>query len=257
MSTWPFGLGIWWGPEQPLACCGRLFVTDFHNNEFRGFHNLEEVQAWLNAPEERNEAGGGPVATAEAIIPQNPLSQQMEAVHLGAGLSMASGSSGGAIGSTGGHWNSAGSSSSGAGSSGGGAGGSATTTAGGAHARAWLDPMLDAAFMHVEDMELILWHACTFFRIGAPIFLPQAARESSQNVVFGFTIILPHNKRGLDFVVYGPVVADERVARQEAAFGMLEKILVATEHTICDFNHRMIGRFRQSYNRFRGEVESM
>ncbi|MED6136782.1 hypothetical protein PIB30_059027 [Stylosanthes scabra] len=190
-------------------------------------------------------------------------------VHLGAGTSMASGSSSGGSGIGGGQWNpmgeglrlgghpSVGGGSSGAGSSRGGSGGSASRT-GEAECRVWLDPRPDAAFMHVEDMELMLWRACAFFGIGAPIFLPQAARETSKGVGFGFIVLLPHNDRGLDFVAYRPVVGDERVARQEAAFGMLEKILVAMDHTICDFNHRMIGRFRQSYNHEREEeVESM
>ncbi|KAL1330614.1 hypothetical protein HN51_047850 [Arachis hypogaea] len=63
--------------------------------------------------------------------------------------------------------------------------------------------------------------------------------------MFGFTVVLPHNFRGLELVAHGPIAHEERVARQEVAFNMLEKILSATGHTIRDYNYRILGRLEE------------
>ncbi|XLU35741.1 uncharacterized protein [Arachis hypogaea] len=103
----------------------------------------------------------------------------------------------------------------------------------------------DPGFLYMEDFELMLMRACSTLAIGAPIFVPQDSKSSAGCVMFRFIVFLPSNARGLKLVAYGPESEEEKVARQEVSFAMLEKLVDASGKSICDYNYRVLGRMKQ------------
>ncbi|MED6127731.1 hypothetical protein PIB30_090920 [Stylosanthes scabra] len=73
----------------------------------------------------------------------------------------------------------------------------------------------------------------------------QEITQGENGIVFGFSVILANNQRGLELVAHGTRSTDETAARQYAAFVMLEKLLSATGYTICDYTHRIIRRVQE------------
>ncbi|QHN81481.1 uncharacterized protein DS421_20g687240 [Arachis hypogaea] len=116
-----------------------------------------------------------------------------------------------------------------------------------------MEPVAESSFMHVEDMELMLMRACAFFHICVPIFVPQEVDSAGDNLLFGFTVFLPHNSKGLDLVAHGPLCYDERSARQEVSFTMVEKILSTTGYAVRDYNYRIVGRLTEQLNQVNKE----
>ncbi|XLS74461.1 hypothetical protein HN51_031326 [Arachis hypogaea] len=108
-------------------------------------------------------------------------------------------------------------------------------------------PMKEGPFLHVEDIELLLMHACSSLGIRAPIFVCQENMSSEEAVRFVFTVVLPYNSRGLELVAHGPTSADVRMARQEVSFAMLEKMVAATGYGICDYNYRTVARMEECW----------
>ncbi|QHN83072.1 hypothetical protein DS421_20g701430 [Arachis hypogaea] len=85
----------------------------------------------------------------------------------------------------------------------------------------------ESSFIHVEDMELMLMQACAFFQIGVPIFVPQEVNSTDNNLLFGFTVFLPHNSKGLDLVAHG--------------------------YAVRDYNYRVLGRLTEQFNQVNKE----
>ncbi|XLS65656.1 hypothetical protein HN51_025630 [Arachis hypogaea] len=104
-----------------------------------------------------------------------------------------------------------------------------------------------STFIHVEDMELMLLRICALLHIGSPIYVPQPSDSKGGGLMFRYTVVLPENGRGLDLVVHGPAYADERSARQEVAFLMLERLLGATGYMIHDYNYRVMVRMQDPH----------
>ncbi|KAL4365418.1 hypothetical protein AHAS_Ahas07G0104100 [Arachis hypogaea] len=116
-----------------------------------------------------------------------------------------------------------------------------------------IEPVTESSFMHVEDMELMLMRACAFFHIGVPIFVPQEVDTADENLLFGFTVFLPHNSKGLDLLAHGPLCYEERSARQEVSFTMVEKILSTTGYAVRDYNYRVLGCLTEQLNQVNKE----
>ncbi|RYR17994.1 hypothetical protein Ahy_B03g062636 [Arachis hypogaea] len=193
-------------------------VNGFRNNEHRGFHDLLEALAWLRS-------AASPPARRPTPHPQ-PVRRRPSKLLEGAFCSLRSSQKvysvvmpaenldcGDSIKDTG----------------------------------------TDDNFVYLEDMELMLMRACSSFQIGSPLFVPQEINTNDERVLFGFTVVLPHNSRGIDLVAHGPLCYEERVALQEVSFTMLDKILVATGYTIHDYNYRILGRVKESLNQSRAD----
>ncbi|KAL4356823.1 hypothetical protein AHAS_Ahas09G0125200 [Arachis hypogaea] len=97
-------------------------------------------------------------------------------------------------------------------------------------------------------MDLMLMRACSFFRIGPPIFVPQEINSRDGDVLFGFIVVLSQNNRGLNLVAHGPFCYAERFARQEVSFTMTKKILSATRYTVSDYSYCILGRVTEQLN---------
>nr|XP_029145697.1 uncharacterized protein LOC114924631 [Arachis hypogaea] len=52
------------------------------------------------------------------------------------------------------------------------------------------------------------------------------------------------NARGLEFVAYGPESEEEKEARQEVSFAMLNKLVDASGKSICDYGNRVLDRMQ-------------
>ncbi|MED6220085.1 hypothetical protein PIB30_041552 [Stylosanthes scabra] len=76
--------------------------------------------------------------------------------------------------------------------------------------------------------ERFLGMACQSLGVGFPLFVPQQIQPAKGKELFGYTVILPKSERGLEVVAYGPVAADEGIARTEAAEMMMRRVLAAT-----------------------------
>ncbi|RYR65084.1 hypothetical protein Ahy_A03g011075 [Arachis hypogaea] len=81
----------------------------------------------------------------------------------------------------------------------------------------------------------------------------QTINPKDDNVLFGFTVVLPHNGRGLDLVAHGPLCYSEHFARQEVSFTMLDKILSTMGYTIRDYNHHIVVRVTAQLNQEKKE----
>ncbi|XLR43494.1 hypothetical protein S83_028154 [Arachis hypogaea] len=55
-------------------------------------------------------------------------------------------------------------------------------------------------------MELVT--ESVFMHIGVPSFVPQEINSIDDNVLFGFTVFLSHNAKGLDLVAHGYAMCD-------------------------------------------------
>ncbi|QHO16805.1 Ribonuclease [Arachis hypogaea] len=75
--------------------------------------------------------------------------------------------------------------------------------------------------------------------------------SNDERVLFGFTVVLPHNGIGLDLMGHGSLCYEERVARQEVSFTMLDMIFGAIGYTIHDYNYHILGRVKERMNRSR------
>ncbi|RYQ85619.1 hypothetical protein Ahy_B10g105187 [Arachis hypogaea] len=94
-----------------------------------------------------------------------------------------------------------------------------------------VEPGEDDRFVYVEDMEFMLM---------------QEINSNDERVLFGFTVVLPHNGRDLDLVAHGRLCYEECVAHQEVSFTMLDKILGATGYTV--YNYHILGRVKERLN---------
>ncbi|RYQ95774.1 hypothetical protein Ahy_B08g091129 [Arachis hypogaea] len=190
-------------------------VNGFRNNEHRGFHDLSEALAWLRSagspPSRRPTPHAQPVRRRPSRLLEGafcslPSCQKVSSVLMAAD-NLDSGDGSGDRNLTG------------------------VTVA---------DPGTDGRFVYVEDMELMLMRACSFFQIGSPLFVPQEINTNDERVLVGFTVVLPHNSRGIDLVAHGPLCYEEHVARQEVSFTMVDKILGATGYTVHDYNYHIL-----------------
>ncbi|MED6187084.1 hypothetical protein PIB30_072987 [Stylosanthes scabra] len=101
-------------------------------------------------------------------------------------------------------------------------------------------------FLHMEDMELMLHRACRSLLVGALVFEPVITKGSNGSMIYEFMVFLLRNERGLEIGVYGPHSMNERVARQEASFLLMKKVVEAPIMGIYDYNHRSFGRQQQN-----------
>ncbi|XP_072052569.1 uncharacterized protein [Arachis hypogaea] len=95
-------------------------------------------------------------------------------------------------------------------------------------------------FLYEEDMELMHMRVCSSLQIGVPMFVPQHLESKDGQPMFGFTVFLSHNPRGMELVAHGLASTEERIARQEVSFTMLEKLLANTGYRIYDYNYRKL-----------------
>ncbi|MED6158918.1 hypothetical protein PIB30_037466 [Stylosanthes scabra] len=202
-----------------LECKRR--VTRFRNNEFRGFHNRDEAEAWI-AADEVEEQGNAAAIAGHVPISQAPLHGPMIQAPQRLEMPRQGTSSPNYVG-----------------------GSSSNNSEGSDRGRD--DPRIpnEGPVMHMEDMELMLMRACAFFGVGPTMFVPQEITHGDSGIVFGFTVILPNNERRLELVAHGTRSTDETAARQDAAFVMLEKLLSTTGYTICDYTLRIVRRVQE------------
>ncbi|MED6155922.1 hypothetical protein PIB30_009984 [Stylosanthes scabra] len=93
-------------------------------------------------------------------------------------------------------------------------------------------------FAIVEDMEMYLWRACRKLAVGPPVFDRKVAYDVNGNLMFGFSAELRSVEKGIEVGAEGCFHPDELMAREDAAFKLLDSLLRKTGQEMCDFNFR-------------------
>ncbi|MED6168086.1 hypothetical protein PIB30_008742 [Stylosanthes scabra] len=93
-------------------------------------------------------------------------------------------------------------------------------------------------FVIVEDMELYLWKACHKLGLGCPVFDRKLFYDVSGQLMFAFLAAVRCEEKGLAVESDGSFMADEFMAREDAAFKLLDGLLKRTGTEVCDFNFR-------------------
>ncbi|QHN92244.1 Ribonuclease H [Arachis hypogaea] len=101
-------------------------------------------------------------------------------------------------------------------------------------------PKLDpTSFMIMEDMVQLLLRVCVHLQVGPPVFFLRDGFRREENNYHGFGVSLQSTAKGINFFVSRRLSTDERLARQDAAFITLERLLDEAEVKIFDFNFQV------------------
>ncbi|XLU26558.1 hypothetical protein S245_062624, partial [Arachis hypogaea] len=101
------------------------------------------------------------------------------------------------------------------------------------------------AFVKMEDMEELLLRVCARLQVGPPVFFLRDAFRSKGKKYHGFGVHLQSTAKGINFFVSGRLSTDERLARQDATFITLERLLEESDVNIFDFNFQVVLRYKE------------
>ncbi|XLR62204.1 hypothetical protein S83_012876, partial [Arachis hypogaea] len=101
------------------------------------------------------------------------------------------------------------------------------------------------AFVIMEDMEQLLLRVCVRLQVSLPVFFLHDAFRSEGKKYHGFGVSLQSNAKGINFFISGRLLTDERMARQDAAFITLKRLLEEAEVNIFDFNFQVVLRYKE------------
>ncbi|XLR34206.1 hypothetical protein S83_062106 [Arachis hypogaea] len=102
------------------------------------------------------------------------------------------------------------------------------------------------AFVIMEDMEQLLLRVCARLEIGPPVFFMRDVFRSKGKKYHGFGVSLQSTAKGIHFFVSGWLSLDEGLARQDAAFITLERLLEEAEVKIFYFNFQVVLRYKEA-----------
>ncbi|MED6123213.1 hypothetical protein PIB30_047038 [Stylosanthes scabra] len=95
-------------------------------------------------------------------------------------------------------------------------------------------------FLIVEDMELYLLRACRTLEAGFPCFERRVFYDSEGLRHYAFKAALQCELKRIDMQADNFFCPDEGRAREDAAYKLLDKLLIQTGYSICDFNYRRL-----------------
>ncbi|RYQ82495.1 hypothetical protein Ahy_B10g101084 [Arachis hypogaea] len=101
------------------------------------------------------------------------------------------------------------------------------------------------AFVIMEDMEQLLLRVCARLQVSPPVFFLRDAFHSEGKKYHGFGVSLQSTAKGINFFVSGRLSTDERLARKDAAFITLERLLEESQVNIFDFNFQVVLRYKE------------
>ncbi|MED6115384.1 hypothetical protein PIB30_089948 [Stylosanthes scabra] len=86
-----------------------------------------------------------------------------------------------------------------------------------------------------EEMELYLLRVCTKLHLGSPRFGRNVYYSQEGKQHYRFVVTLVCEEQGINVEVSGCFCADEGHARDDAAYTLLDILLMHTGHSICDW----------------------
>ncbi|QHN86844.1 Ribonuclease H [Arachis hypogaea] len=101
------------------------------------------------------------------------------------------------------------------------------------------------SFVIMEDMEQVLFRVCAQLEVGPLVFFLRDGFRMEGKNYHGFGVSLQSHVKGINFFVSGRVSTDERLARQDASFITLERLLEEAELKIFDFNYQVTLRYKE------------
>ncbi|XLR03063.1 hypothetical protein S83_069261, partial [Arachis hypogaea] len=91
----------------------------------------------------------------------------------------------------------------------------------------------------------VMCFVCARLQVGPPVFFLCDAFRSEGKKYHGFGVSLQSTAKGTNFFVSERLSTDERLARQDAAFIALERLLEELEVNIFDFNFQVVLRYKE------------
>ncbi|RYR67829.1 hypothetical protein Ahy_A03g014268 [Arachis hypogaea] len=181
-------------------------VYGFKESEFKGFMVRREAESWWNSPNEDPNGDKTVPETQELVVRFGDLKVR-EYVSVTGGTSSESG----------------------------------TTTTDLLLHDLDIAPMFDPiSFVIMEDMEQLLLRVCDQLEVGPPVlFLHDGVFMEGKNY-HGFGTV-----KGINFFVSGRLLTDERLARDDATFITLERLLEEVKVKIFDFNYQVSLHYKE------------
>ncbi|RYR15788.1 hypothetical protein Ahy_B04g072725 [Arachis hypogaea] len=90
------------------------------------------------------------------------------------------------------------------------------------------------SFVIMEDMKQLLLRVYVQLQVGPPVFFLCDNFRSEGKKYHGFGISLQSTVKGINFLVFGRLSTDERLASQDAAFITLERLLEEAEEELVE-----------------------
>ncbi|KAL4345138.1 hypothetical protein AHAS_Ahas11G0248400 [Arachis hypogaea] len=100
-------------------------------------------------------------------------------------------------------------------------------------------------FIIIEDLEQMLRKACDALKTEPPVFQPHDCVYVEGDRYHGFVVHVGGPPDGVNFVAYGRFSADERLARQDAAFSSLQAVVGESGKDILDYNYYVAQSYRE------------
>ncbi|MED6215695.1 hypothetical protein PIB30_000701 [Stylosanthes scabra] len=103
-----------------------------------------------------------------------------------------------------------------------------------------------------EEMEFYLLRVCTKLHYGSPKFERYAYLSQHGDQHYRFSAKLVCEEAGIKLEAHGCFSPNEEVARDDAAYNLLEMLLRCTGYSICDYNYRQVYALKQQLEDIHG-----
>ncbi|MED6204353.1 hypothetical protein PIB30_008481 [Stylosanthes scabra] len=103
-----------------------------------------------------------------------------------------------------------------------------------------------------EDMELYLLRVCAKLHLGSPHFEKHVYHSQEGEKHYRFEVTLVCEEEEINLKANGCFSFDEACARDDAAYTLLDLLLIRTGHSICDFNYRRLCVLQQQFDEMQG-----
>ncbi|MED6117376.1 hypothetical protein PIB30_109453 [Stylosanthes scabra] len=103
-----------------------------------------------------------------------------------------------------------------------------------------------------EDMEFYLLRVCTKLQLGSPRFERSVYYSQEGEPHYKFLVSLVCEEADISLKTSGCFSAAEGHARDDAAYTLLDMLLMKTGHSICDFNYRRVCVLQQQLEELQG-----
>ncbi|KAL4327933.1 hypothetical protein AHAS_Ahas13G0149600 [Arachis hypogaea] len=100
-------------------------------------------------------------------------------------------------------------------------------------------------FVFIEDMEHLLNRTCCQLDVGPPIFFRRDGVHHDGLNYMSFCVVVQSKANDVNIHVSGKLATDERLARQDAAFATVEKLLSKKGLQIFDYNYHVVRHYKR------------
>ncbi|MED6152440.1 hypothetical protein PIB30_092118 [Stylosanthes scabra] len=118
----------------------------------------------------------------------------------------------------------------------------------------YVDVTQEGGVLITEDMEVCLMRACTKLQVGCPVFEIRERYSYGGHHTVAYKVDLRCSTKDVELEVHGSFFPEEKEARQDACFRILEKLLVCTGKKIVDYSYRAMMAARREINELRSQL---